>query len=115
MPAVALAATVPAIILSALGPVRSLIAASWRRAAAFAAHLLIALGHGCFAGQSNAALLIDAQAFDPDFIAHFDDILGLLDAEVRQFADVNQTIFTRQEFDEGAEILNGNDAATINL
>src|SRR5690348_6012286 len=79
-----------------------------RRLLAFAgaAHFLVAIRHGRFARKFHAALLVDAQALHPDFIAHFYDVFGLLDAEVRQFADVNKAVLAGQEFDERAEILN---------
>src|SRR5689334_17920609 len=84
-------------------------------AAFLAASILVAVGHRGFAREFHAALLVDAEAFDPDFIAHLDDIFGLLDAEVGQFADVAQAVLAREEFDEAAKFLNGDNLATVDL
>ena len=43
-----------------------------------AALLLIALGHGGFAGEFHAAFLVHAEAFDPDFIAHLNNVFSRL-------------------------------------
>src|SRR5437899_957101 len=66
----------------------------------FDTHFCIAVRHRGFARETNAAFFIHAEAFDPDFVAHFDDVFGLLHAEVGQFADVNQAVLAGQEFDE---------------
>src|SRR2546421_10207175 len=51
-------------------------------------HFLVAIFHRGFARETDTALFIDAQTLDPDFIADFDDVFGLLDAEVCEFTDV---------------------------
>ena len=53
----------------------------------FDAHFLVAVFHRGAAGETDTALFIHAQALDPDFIAHLDDVFSLLDAEVGQLAD----------------------------
>src|SRR6516164_7834255 len=73
------------------------------RARFAAAHFLVAIGHGGFARKSDSALLIHPQALDPDFIPQLHDVLGLLDAEVRQFADMHQPVLAWQEFHKGAK------------
>src|SRR5271166_6273891 len=50
---------------------------------------LIALLHRALAGELHAALVIDADALDPDHVADLDDILGPVDAEVREFGDMH--------------------------
>src|SRR5262249_24209186 len=95
-------------------------AAAFRRcasAAAFSAagHFLVAFGHCRSARQPDTAFLVHTEAFDPDFIAHLDDVFGLLDAEVRQFADVNQAVFAREELDEAAKFLDRDNFAPIDL
>src|SRR5215471_15837796 len=87
----------------------------FRSALGFAGHLLVALSHGGFAGEPNPAFFIHAQALDPDFIAHLDDVFGLLDSEVGQLADVDQAVFAWQKFDERAEVLNGDHLATVDF
>src|SRR5208282_6217396 len=46
---------------------------------------------------------------------HFDYVLGLLDAEVGQLADVHQAVLARQELNERAELLDGDDLAAVDL
>jgi len=86
-----------------------------RCALAPAAHLLVALGHRGSARKAHPSLFVNSKALDPDFVAHFDDVLGLLDAEVSQFADMHQAVFTGQKFNERSKILDRNDLAAINL
>jgi hypothetical protein len=56
--------------------------AGWGAFGRRTAHRLVALGHGGPAGEPHAALFIHAKALDPDLVAHLDDVLDLLDAEV---------------------------------
>src|SRR5690348_1737124 len=79
------------------------------------AHLLVALRHGRAAGQTHPALFINPQALHPDLVAHLDDIFGLLDPEVGQFADVHQAVLARQEFDKRAKFFDRDDFAAVNL
>src|SRR5688572_30750174 len=81
----------------------------------FVGHFFVALGHGGFAREADAAFFVDAEALDPNFVAHFDDVFGLLDAEVGEFADVDKAVLAREEFDEGAEFLDGDDFAAIDF
>jgi hypothetical protein len=78
-------------------------------------HLLVSVGHCRLARQSHATLFVHPEALNPDFIAHFDDVLRLFDPEVCQFTDVHQPILAGQEFHERAEILYGNNLATIDF
>jgi hypothetical protein len=68
-----------------------------------ARHFLIALGHRGLARQSHAPFFVHAKAFDGDFIADLDDVFGLFDAEVGEFADVDEAVLAGQELDERAE------------
>src|ERR1041385_888241 len=108
--------------LAPLGPFRpvAMVVARWSVAAAvpglgFDAHLRVAISHGGLAGEADTALLIHAEAFDPDFIAEFDDVFGLLDAEVGQFADMAEAVLAGQELNEGAEFLDRHHLAAIGL
>jgi len=77
--------------------------------------LMVPFSHGGLAGQAHAALFVNAETFDPDLVAEFDNVFSLFHPEVSQFADVNQAIFTRQEFHKSPKILNGYDFAPIDL
>lgn len=79
------------------------------------AELSLAILHRGFARQLDAALVVHADALDPDFVAVLDDVLGLLDAEVGQLADVHQAVLARQHLDETAEVLDGNNLAPVKL
>src|ERR1039458_5516209 len=81
----------------------------------FGSHFLVAIFHRGFAREAHAAFLVHAEAFHGDVVADFHDVLGLLHAEVRQFADVNQAVLAREEFHERAEFLHGYNFAAINL
>ena len=54
----------------------------------------VALAHCHFAAKFHAAFFIDSDAFYLDKISHFHYIFHALDTKVRQFGDVNQTIFS---------------------
>ena len=75
----------------------------------------ITICHGCTTGKFHATLFIDSQAFHPDFITNLDDVFGLLDSEVGQLTDVNQSILAWQEFNKSTEFLDGDDATAIDL
>src|ERR1043166_355784 len=101
--------------ITAVTALVALVVAGRRSFFSFDSHFGVAVGHRRSARQTHPALLIYTEAFDPDFIAHLDDVLGLLHSEIGEFADVDQTVFAWQEFDEGAEVLDRDDPATINL
>lgn len=82
---------------------------------AAATHFLVAFRHRCATREFDAAFLIDAEAFHPDLIAEFDDVFGLLDAEVGEFADMDEAVLAGQELDERAKVFDGNNFAAINL
>src|SRR2546425_13081824 len=86
-----------------------------KTSSSFLRHLLVALLHRGFAREFHAAFVIDADALDPDFIPHLDDVLGLLDAEVRQFADVHQTVLAREDLYKTAEFFQRHHLAPIDL
>src|SRR6202012_2538824 len=71
--------------------------------------------HRGFARKTDAAFFIHAQALHPDFIAHLDDVLGLFDTEIGQFADMHQAVLARQKFDESPKFLDRHNLAAINL
>ena len=75
----------------------------------------VALFHRGFAAQFDAAFIVDADALDPDHVAHLDHVLGAVHAEVGEFADVAEAVLAGQDFDEAAEFLDGNDGALIGL
>jgi hypothetical protein len=71
----------------------------------FAAHFRIAFSHGRLSGEAHPAFFIHAEALDPNLVAELDDVLGFLDAEIGEFADVNETVLAGQEFYKRAEFL----------
>src|SRR6266545_1616969 len=75
----------------------------------------VALGHRRFAAELHAAFFIDAEALDPDFLAHLDDVLDHLDAEVGEFGNVDEAVLAGEEFDEAAKFLNGHHFAFVDL
>src|ERR1035441_2764027 len=89
--------------------------AGWGTLSGCAAGCRVAVGHSGPAGEPHAALFIHTEALDPDLIAHLDDVLDHLDAEVGQLTDVNQAVLAGQELDKCAELLDGDHSATIDL
>ena len=73
----------------------------------------VALFHGGLATELDAAFVVHADAFDPNGIADFDDVLGPVYAEVGEFRDVAKSILAGQDFDEGTELLDGDDRALV--
>ena len=84
-------------------------------AVALGLEFLGALGHGSLAAEADPALFVDADAFDPDDIAHLDDVFGGLDPEIGELADVDEAVLAGEDFDEGAEFLDGDDLASVDL
>src|ERR1019366_2581394 len=80
-----------------------------------AAGCRVAVGHSGPAGEPHATLFVHTEALDPDLIAHFDDVLDHLDAEVGQLTDVDQAVLAGQELDECAELFDGDHSAAIDL
>jgi hypothetical protein len=70
----------------------------------------VALFHRRFAAELHAAFVVNADAFDPDRVAHFHDILDLVHAEVREFGDVAEAVLAGQDFDKGAEFFDRNNS-----
>jgi len=73
-----------------------LFAPTIRSSTSAATHFLIALGHRGAAREFDTAFFIDAKAFHPDLVAKFDDVFCLFDAEVSEFADVDEAVFAGQ-------------------
>lgn len=58
-----------------------------------------------FPAQFHAALVVDADAFHPDHLAHLRDVFRAIDAEIRQLGNVDETIFPREHFNEAPNSL----------
>src|SRR5688500_18102346 len=70
---------------------------------------------GGFAAQFHPALVVDADALNPDHFAHLGDVFSAVDAEIGQLGNVDEAILAREHFHEGAEFFDRNDAAVIGL
>src|SRR5438105_12619655 len=68
-----------------------------------------------FARKLDPAFVVDADAFDPDHVADFCDVLRSFDAEIRKLGNVDEAVLAWENFDKGAELFHGNDAALISL
>ena len=77
--------------------------------------MLSALFERGFARKFHAAFVVDADAFDPDHVANFDDVFGPFHAKIRQLGDVDEAVLARENFDERAEFFHRDDAALIGL
>jgi len=118
-------ATFSAAITTVAGLLTALtrIAAVWPTVATLASfglatatpHLLVALRHSGFARKAHPALFIDTEALDPNLIPEFDDVFGLFDPEVSQFANMNQSVFAGQEFHKSAKIFDRDHFAAVDL
>src|ERR1017187_1198320 len=78
-------------------------------------HFLVAVFHRGLPREPHPALFVHPEAFDRNVVADLDDVLGFLDAEIGQFADVNQAVLAGQKFDERAEFLDRDDLAAIDF
>src|SRR6478672_12519998 len=63
----------------------------------------------------DAALIVHADALDPNGIADLHDILSSVDTEVRELRNVAKAILSGQDFHEGTELLDGYNRAFIDL
>src|SRR4030095_3612737 len=70
---------------------------------------------GGFARELHSPLVVDADAFHPDHFADFRHVFRAIDAEIRQFGNVHQTILAREDLDEGTEFFDRNDTTVIGL
>lgn len=61
--------------------------------------------------ELDLAAVIDPENLHIDFIAQLQHIFYFVDAAVGDFADVQQAILLRQNFDERAEFLDADDPA----
>ena len=67
------------------------------------------------AGHFHAAFFVDSEALGGDDIAFFDDVFDVFGAAFGKFGDVDESVFTREHFHEGAELGDRNDLAGVNL
>src|SRR5207249_3643085 len=74
---------------------------------------LVAIFHRGFARETDAAFFIHAEAFHGYVIADFADVFRVLHAEIREFADVDEAVLAREEFDERAEFFHGHNFAAV--
>src|SRR6266404_7484781 len=75
----------------------------------------VLLGHRRAAAELDAAPVIDPQDLDPRFIAELQYVFHLVDTMVGDFADMQEAIPVGHDLHEGAEFLDTNDLATVNL
>ena len=66
---------------------------------------LRALFQRCFARKFYAAFVIDADALDPNDVAHFGNVFGPFHAKIRELGNMHQPISTRENFDKRAKFL----------
>ena len=81
----------------------------------FFGHFFVALFHGGFAAEANPAFVVDFNAFDPNFVAEFDDVFGSFDAEAGQLADVAEAVLAGKDFDKAAKVFDGGDFASVDF
>ena len=67
------------------------------------------------AGHFYAASFVHSEALGSDDVAFFDDVFDVLGGAFGEFGNVDESIFTREHFHEGAELGDGNDLAGVNL
>ena len=75
----------------------------------------VAVFHGGAAAEFDFAAFIDADNFDVDHVADFDDVFGAFDAEVGELTDVAHAVFAWQDFDECAEFFDVHHGAVVGL
>ena len=73
------------------------------------------LGQGRLAGELDAVLLVDGDDLDEHRVADPADVGDAVDVAVGQLADVDQAVLAGEDLDEGAEVLDGHDAALVDL
>src|SRR5690349_5710271 len=76
---------------------------------------LAELLHGGLAGELDAALVVDEQDLDLHLVAHVDEVGDLVDVAIGELGDVAEAVGLRGDLDEGAELLDGDDAAGVDL
>ena len=67
------------------------------------------------AGHFHAAFFVHSEALGGDDVAFFDDVADVLGAAFGQLGDVDESVFTKEHFHEGAELGDGNHLAGVNL
>jgi hypothetical protein len=80
----------------------------------FGSHLRALLFQDRFARETDA-VAFDGKHFYKDLIAFFQFVADVLDAVLGNFADVQQAIGARDDFDKGAEVRQPRDLAKIGL
>ena len=70
---------------------------------------------GGFAAEADFAGVIDIDDFNGDEIAFVADIGDFIYAIVRHFGDMEQSVHSREDFDESAEIPDGDDFAAVDF
>jgi hypothetical protein len=67
--------------------------------------ILRAVLHCGFTGEFHSALFVHSNAFNPDFVAFFNNIFYLFDTEVCQFADMAQAFLAWKHCHKATEVL----------
>src|SRR5258707_966670 len=75
----------------------------------------VALPHGHLATELHATLVIDSDAFYPDQVSDLHHVFHALYAKVCQLRNVDQSIFSGQDLNERAEILDRYNPPLIRL
>lgn len=75
----------------------------------------VSLTKNYFSGKLDAIMFINCYHFDFDDIANLANFFNLADELVFEFTDMAKAITTGQNFDEGAEILDGGNFALIDF
>ena len=75
----------------------------------------VAILHRSPAAELDLALVIDADALDPDAVTDLHDVLDLVHAGVRKLRDVHEAILAGHHLDKGTEILDGNNGSLVHL
>src|SRR6266850_8078181 len=78
-------------------------------------NLLLPLPHGGLATESNPALRVDVDHLDENLVPLVDLVLDLPNALLRDLGDVDETLDTRKDLDEGPEVDDPHHLADIRL
>src|SRR5438105_14413929 len=61
-----------------------------------------------FARKLDPAFVVDADAFDPDHVADFCDVVRSFDAEIRKLGSVDEDVLAAGHCDHRANLFHGN-------
>ena len=78
-------------------------------------NLIVHFFEGGFAAEADFAGVIDVDDFNGDVIAFVADIGNFVDPVIGHFGDVEQAIHAGEDFDECAEIADGDDFAAVDF